>query len=162
MPLQLTQVLGGPVSLVQEKPVLRVLGVRSDHQPIPKDLRDNRRGGDGQAQPIAFDDRPLFRRNSRQDDGVEKEIIGRRRQMPDRLTHGKAGGLENVQSIDQLRIHDADTDIHCHREKARVQTVALPLAQEFCIPQPLQATPAGQDHRRRHHRTGQRAASGLI
>jgi len=82
--------------------------------------------------------------------------------MPNRLTHGETGGLKDVQGIDYLRIHDADTDIHRHREKVRVQTVALLLAQEFRILQPFHAAPAGQDHRHCHNRTGQRAPSGLI
>src|SRR2546426_6671248 len=55
--LQLPQVVGSAVPLVREKAVLGVADVGPRHEPIPEYLRDDGRRGDGQAQPVALDDR---------------------------------------------------------------------------------------------------------
>src|SRR5436309_14169723 len=58
--LQLPQVVGSAVPLVREKAVLGVADVGPRHEPIPEYLRDDGRRGDGQAQPVAPDDRTLL------------------------------------------------------------------------------------------------------
>lgn len=46
------------VALVDGEAVLRVLRVVFLHQPVPRDLGQNRRGGDGGGQTVALDDGP--------------------------------------------------------------------------------------------------------
>src|SRR2546426_11768107 len=74
---QLPQVFSSPVSLVCAKPVLGVADVGPRHEPIPENLRDDGRGGDREAQPVALDDRALLDGKRREDDRIEERRVGK-------------------------------------------------------------------------------------
>src|SRR3989454_9028236 len=140
--LQLPQVVGSAVPLVREKAVLGVADVGPRHEPIPEYLRDDGRRGDGQAQPVALDDRTLLDGQRREDDRIEEEIIRRGREVLHSLGHRESGRLEDVHRIDDLGLHHPHTDIESFRQELRVEMLALGLAQELRIPQAGQAVSA--------------------
>ena len=82
--------------------------------------------------------------------------------MPDRLPHRHAGGFKNIMGINYLGINNPHSNGHSRFDDPSVEPLALPLTQEFRLPEAFEATPAWKDDRRRHDRTGQRPASGLI
>src|SRR2546427_12053058 len=143
--LQLPQVVGSAVPLVREKAVLGVADVGPRHEPIPEYLRDDGRRGDGQAQPVALDDRTLLDGQRREDDRIEEGIIRRGREVLHSLGHRESGRLEDVHRIDDLGLHHPHTDIESFRQELRVEMLALGLAQELRIPQAGQAVSAVQD-----------------
>src|SRR3989475_1588231 len=140
--LQLPQVVGSAVPLVREKAVLGVADVGPRHEPIPEYLRDDGRRGDGQAQPVALDDRTLLDGQRWEDDRIEEEIIRGGREVLHSLGHRESGRLEDVHRIDDLGLHPPHTDIESFRQELRVEMLALGLAQELRIPQAGQAVSA--------------------
>jgi len=125
---QLPQVFGSPVSLVCEKPVLGVADVGPRHEPIPENLRDDGRRGDGEAQPVALDDRTLLDGKRREDDRIEEEIIRWRREVLHRLGHRKSRRFKDVHRVDDLGLHNPHTDIESSRKELPVEMLALGLA----------------------------------
>ena len=64
------------VAFVLGEIVLRVLFVKLQHQPIPRDFGDDTGGGDGITFGVAFDDGFLPEANRRHAQAVHEDLVG--------------------------------------------------------------------------------------
>jgi hypothetical protein len=107
MQAQGLEVVGRGVPFVASKTVLRVDGVPFFHARIAMGLRQNRRGGDGNAARVALDERFLLDENIELH-RVNEQIIRRNGELLQSGGHGLAAGLINVPGVDALGIDFRD------------------------------------------------------
>lgn len=153
----------GAVALVLAETIMRESNAKLTHQSVARDLRDHARGRDAQAEAIPVDDRGLRERKRKNRQAVDQDMLRRNRQAGDRDPHRLVGGAQDIDPIDLDRIDDADrpdnlgvirqvmVDLFAQLGRELLRIVQLPM------PETLR-----QNRRRRHYRSGERAAPGLI
>lgn len=88
------------VTFMLGKAVLRVLRVQLAHEPVPGDLGQDGRCGDGIAQRVAMDDGTAFAGQFNALHRVQQEKAAWRALC--RARHGKARGLQDIERVDLL------------------------------------------------------------
>jgi len=117
---------GRAISLVRGESILWILAVQLDQKPVARYLRDDGRGADGRAEPVAVDNAALGVGDIRNVNVIDKDELWRWPQREHRLAHRQARRLENVDTVDQLDIRDPDADGDGTFEDSMVD--ALPLS----------------------------------
>ena len=169
--LQGFDVLLRAVAFITGEAVLRVHRVVLLHEVIPRDLREDAGGGDGDGLRVALDDRFLRDVDARDRDGVvqqEARGVGEafRPEHVARLlkcdAHRFIIGLEDIDLIDALLLHDTDAvgdglffDFRQHRFAAKCgHFLRIVEVEDHGI---LREDAAGG-----HDRAGQRPSAGFV
>jgi len=138
------------------------LPVDVQHDPVARDLGDDRRGRHRRAAGVAVHQVPLRAGEPAQRDEIGDDQIRSHLELVQRLQHGHPGRLQDVDAVDRDVIDDADAD----RDRARhddVVELGAPLRrEELGIGQALDAAIGIDDDGRRDDRPGQRPAAGLV
>ena len=69
----------GAVTLVLTETILREMGAKFQHQAVARQLRNDARGGDAQAQTIAVNDRGLREREWKNRETIDQDMVWRNR-----------------------------------------------------------------------------------
>ncbi len=133
-----------------------------NHQPVAMDFGDNGCGGDGPGERIALDDRTLRQGHEREGDGVEQEAVGRRGQGSEGALHREAGGFQNIQVVDLLRVGRADPNPDRPCQDLAIQSLPHRLGHLFGVVQLVDSTASRKNHGRRDHRAGERSTPGFV
>ena len=154
--------LRSSVPFVLQKTIFRVTDMRLGHQSIPCDFGDDRGGGHSDAEAVSLDHDPLFDREPRQPHGVQDQVVGLGEQLTNRLLHRQTGRFENVHGIDNLGVHNPDTNADRPVEDLHERPFALSLREELGVANAFDPASPGKDHRRCDDRARQRPPPGFI
>ncbi len=154
--------LRGRVPLVDGEVVLREGLVQAGHQTIPTDFGNDRRGGNRDRQPIAFDDRALREGDGRQPKSVDEQPIGTSRQCIHGPPHCQPGRLQDVLRVDLLYARGSDSNPQRPTEDFFEQPLAVVLRELFGIREAGEHGSARENHCGCNNRPGQGTAPRLI
>src|SRR5437763_8341906 len=156
------EVVGGAVALVAGEAVLGELLVGLEHQPVARDLRDDRRRGDRRAARVSVDQVALRAGQRGQRDEVGDDELGDDAEHGQGLAHGQDRRLQDIDAVDGEVVDDADADGDGPLMDERVELFAPLGREELGVGQALHAAPGIEHHGRRHHGPRQRAPAGLV
>src|SRR2546425_918899 len=132
------QMLRRPVSFVSQKAILWKSPMGFDHQPIARDLREDRGRSNRHAQAVTFNHHPLLDGDIGEPNGIEDEKIGRRTNLEEGLFHRSASGLPDIDRIDNLGVHDPYSKAERHVTDQFIKSLALPFVQPLRVTKPHQ------------------------
>src|SRR5688572_8587702 len=92
-------VIARRVSGIRVPAVSGVPAIERGHQPVARDLRENRRAGDAEAPRIAMNHRGMRYRQSPDVLAVDHHMVGRERQPAERAAHGERARLVDVDPV---------------------------------------------------------------
>jgi hypothetical protein len=131
-------------------------------EPVTVDFGYDGRCGDGQAQPVPFGN-PFLRKVCRQAIGaIDEKVIGRVLQPLHGSEHGAKGSLENVDAVDGLGFHYADTHIFGTGEDRVAAGLTLARGKRLGIPNSSRNRPHREHNCSRNHRPSQRTSTDFI
>ena len=161
---------GGAVAFVLGETVFGPLFVVPAHEAVAGDLGEDAGGGDAVALGVALDDGGLGRGERGHGAAVHQRMRGGRDELGEGGVHRAVCGLEDVDVVDDSSVDDADAEMNLRfrvngGEKFLAdflgELLGVVEAQEGfreAFGDPLNR----QHHRRRHNRTGKRAAPGFV
>src|SRR5438874_2532384 len=132
------------------------------HQEIAVDLRHDRRGGDGDAAAVAFDEGNLRHLQCFEGDGVEEEDVGADLEILNRVRHGQLAGAEDVDGVDGLRLDHTDSYGAGATEDLRAERGAVVAVEELGVVDPDHGGVAVEDDAAGDDRAGQAAAPNFV
>jgi len=134
------KMLLGPVTFVAGKTVAGILAVKLHHQAVAGYFGENAGGGDGIAQGVAGHDGGLREGKSLDAEAIHQNVLGRRIQSGQRQVHGAMGRLENVDLINERRVHlgDAEANFRAGNQPG-VKNLPPPRGKQFAIVDLLQS-----------------------
>ena len=150
------------VALVLFKAVLGVLLRVFEHQAIPADLRQNRRGGDRHRPRVTLYDILGGDIQRRQTVAVDHGVIRLDGQPLDRALHRVHGRLQDIVALDLFDRSESDGAGNSLFNDNVKERVALLLGQLLTIVHALDDTALGQDNGGGAHRTRQRSSARFI
>ena len=133
------------------------------HDPVTRDLRDDARRGDAEAQRVTADKRGLLDGKRAHGQAINERMLWLRVELCDGAAHGLVRRAEDVDAIDFRDIHNgerkADPRVRgdFHEEQFPCRGGELLGVVQRSVPESLR-----QNHRRRDDRPGERTAPGLI
>jgi hypothetical protein len=134
-----------------------------DHQAVARDLREDRSRGDRDAQPVAFNDHPLFDGDSGQPNGIKEEEIRRGGKLEQGLFHGTTCGLPDIDRINDLCVYDSHTKAERHIPDQVIESLPLSLVQPLRVTKPDERTAAPRkDDRSCDDRSRKRSAPDFV
>ena len=156
------EVVPGAVTFVLVEVIVRIHAVQAAHEPVSRDLGDDRGRGNAEALGVAPDDRQHPARPLEQLASVHQHQVGFEAKRLDRAVHGHECGLENVVTVDGGRMAERNADGDCARDDLQEERFTLFLFDRLGIVDAKQVGIFTEHHRRRNHGTGERAASRFI
>ena len=134
------------VALVLFKGILRVFIRVFQHQPIPADLRQYRRGGDGHRLRVAPYDEFSGDIQRRQAVAVDHRVIRLDGKPLDGAAHSIHGRLKDIIALDLLDRAEGDRAGNSRLDNDVEQSLTLLLRQLFRVVHTLDDTSLGQDN----------------
>ena len=133
------------------------------HDPIARDLRDDARRGDAEAQRVATDEGGLLDRKWAHGEAINEHMLRLRSELRDGAAHRLVRRAEDVQPIDLVALDDRvrPADVAARRD-FRENRIAPALGELLRVVQQIVPESRRQNHRRRDDRPRERAAPGLI
>ena len=131
-------------------------------QPVPMHLRQDGRGRDRLHPRVAPDDRLGRDAQHRQPVAVDQHPLRHQPQPFDRAAHRQHRGLQDVDAVDLLDARLADAAAQRLGADLVVEALARGRREQLRVGQATDAALVVEDHRRRHHRAGQRPAARLV
>lgn len=104
--LECALVLGRGITLVDREAILRPAAVGLEHPPIPGDFGEDAGSGDRIRQRIPPHQGGLWEGDSRDREAVDQDVLGLGIELSEGANHARMGGLEDVDPIDLLGIHE--------------------------------------------------------
>ena len=153
----------GAVALVLAEAILGKLRAEVTHHPVARDLGDDTGRGDRKADAIAIDDGGLGQGKGNDGQAVDQNVLWWIGQGFERDPHGPVGGAQDIDSIDLKMVDHANGPDNFGVTDQLIVNLLAQFGRElfgvlqFSMPKLLR-----QNRDRRHHRPGQRPASGLI
>lgn len=108
MRMKLREVQLRAVTFVLAEAILRKTRAEIAHDHIARDLRDDARSRDTEAEAIAIDDRRLRKREGEHGQAINERVIGLRAERGNGSTHRFVGRAQNVDFINLRGIDNAD------------------------------------------------------
>ncbi len=157
------EMFGCPVAFMTSEAIFGKLGVILRHQTVAPDFSDDGRGRDAGALPVAADQGALGGAGEIRDrQAVHQHKIKGNGNLPQRLPHGPARGLQNVDLVDDRRFDLADADRKRLSPKANVGALPLTAGKRFGIANAVQVKAVGQDNAGGDDGAGKRPAPDFI
>lgn len=153
----------GAVALVLAETIMRELRAKVSHQTVARDLRDDARGRDAQAQAVAIDDCGLRKRKRKDRQAIDQDMVGRNAQSCEGDAHRLVRRAQDVDAIDLDRVDNPDRpdDLGMIRQIA-VNFFPQLRGELFRIVQCAVPESLGQNRSRRDYGAGERAPAGFI
>ncbi len=95
-----------PVSFVSQKAILWKSPMGFDHQPIARDLREDRGRSNRHAQAVTFNHHPLLDGDIGEPNGIEDEKIGGRTNLEEGLFHRSASPRLALEDLVRRQWHE--------------------------------------------------------
>ena len=153
----------GAIAFVLRKSVGGIARLHFDHEAVARDLRDDARGGDAEAEPVAADERGLRHGEGEHGQAVDQGVIGCEDQRGESAAHRFVRGVEDVQPVDFLGLdHSESPADFAVAGDLGVKPFAGSLGKFFRVVEIAMAESLREHDRRRDHRAGERAAPRLI
>src|SRR5438067_2505527 len=149
------------VPSVVSKIVDRVKVMIRLHQQIAIDLRHDRGRGDGDAAPVASDQRNL-RQIHIDGDGVEEQYVRTHFEILDRRDHGPFAGLQDVDGVDGCRLDDTDGAGAGPPQDQPADVDAVVVIDELGVVDADESGLGVEDDAGRDDRTGQASAADFV
>jgi hypothetical protein len=111
--MQFNEVKFCPVALVLAEAIFREPSAEVAHNRVARDLRNDARGGDGEAVAIAVDDRGLRQGKGEHRQPIDEDVLRLKSQGSDRDSHRFVGRAQNIDRIDLDRVYDPDRPADC-------------------------------------------------
>ena len=161
-PLQGLKMRRNAVALVLREAVAGILRAEFDHRGVARRLREDRSRRDARLQRVAADDAgdPAVKR--RRIVAVDQRVRGLHRQRLEGTSHGEEVRLPDVERVDLLDAGRAYAPGNRTLLDPRRQHVPAFLGQLLGVVEPVDPPLLVEDDRRRHDRSGQRAAARLV
>ena len=156
------EVIGGGVALVTIEPVARIAAVEVEHLAVPRDLGDDRRGGNGRAAPVAVQHTALRHRQIRDAERVDQHDVGQRRELQHGTLHRAQRRLMDVDAVDFGRVGLADGPGDRGAQDLIVKTFAFGRRHRLRIADAWNVAVGMEHHRRGDDGPGQTAAPNLV
>ena len=156
------EVFPGAVAPVSDEIVLGELVMVDLHDPVPRDLRDDRGRGHGEAPGIPPDDGLLRNGDIDAVNTVDEKVIRREGERRDGLLHGQQRRLENVHTVDDGRFHHPQADGKGVAGDGVVEPRTGPGCDLLGVTDVAVSVTPGQHHGGRDDGTGQRSPPCFI
>ncbi len=161
---------GGAVAFVLGETVFGPLFVVFAHEAIAGDLGEDAGGGDAVALGVALDDGGLGHGERGHKASVHQRVGRGRVELGEGGVHRAVGGLEDIDVVDERRVDDADAEMDLRfRVNGGEKFLADFLGELLGVVETQEGFREAfgdplnrQHHRRRHNRTGERAAPGFV
>lgn len=154
---------GYTIALVPGKSILRIFLVEGHHQAVARHLGDDACRRNAQAQRVASHQGRVFHGQSAHGEAVNECMGGLPGQSIQCARHGEMRGAEDVEAVNFPGVGLAggpeDFASGC---QSVIKGRPRPCGELLGIGEACEFEIVGQDHRRGHHGTGERAASGFI
>ena len=150
------------VALVAGKAVGRIADVELGADAVAGHLGHDAGGRNRGADGIAVDDRALREVDLAQAERVDDQVVRLLRHAPQRLGHGQLRRLQDVDAVDHLDLHAADTHRLRPIQDLRVERLPPGAGNDLAVAQALDPMAFRQDHRRRHDRSRQRPPADFV
>ena len=155
--------LRGAIAFVLRKSVGRPARLHCDHEAVARDLRDDARGGDAEAEPVAADERGLRHGEGEHGQAVDQGVVRRGGQCGESAAHRLVGGAEDIQPVDFLgldyRASPADFAV---AGDLGVKPLTGSLGKFFRVIEFAMAKALREHDRCRHYRPSEWPTPGLI
>ncbi len=155
--------LAHTIAFVAGESILRIIGIKSDHEPVAGDFGDDAGGRDAQAERVAGHQRGVLHGEAADGKAVNQGVIRPRRQRVDGSGHGEVRGAENVELVDVRdgRLGRRPENVRV-ASQCGVKFFALGRGDFFGVGQSVESEAVRQNDRGGDNRAGQRSASGLV
>lgn len=161
---------GGAVAFVLGETVFGPLFVVFAHEAIAGDLGEDAGGGDAVALGVALNDGGLGRGERGHKASVHQRVGRGRVELGEGGVHRAVGGLEDIDVVDERRVDDADAEMDLRfRVNGGEKFLTDFLGELLRVVESQEGfreafgDPLNRQHRRRrHNRTGERAAPGFV
>lgn len=118
---------GGPISFVLRETIPRISVLEVLHAGITEDLRDDRRGRDGETVGVAVGDADLWEVAFRQREVIDQNQVGHDGEARDSATHGPTIGIRQPSTIDDVMAGPSQRHDRARREDRTVREPTLRL-----------------------------------
>jgi len=135
------------------------------HDLVARHLGDDRGGGDRQAPPVAADHRPRRAGQGRRDIAVDQRGVGHDAERAHGALHRQQRGAQDVDAVDLAHAGGADADDGAAPDRQAIFVALLGAQHLRIVDAPAQRARhviEVEHDRRRHHRSGERAAADLV
>ena len=136
--------------------------VQREAEAVAVHLGEDRRRGDRGHLRVALDDGLRLYLQHRQPVAVDQHLVRPQSKALDSAAHRQQRGLQDVERVDLLDAGLGDAAAQRLRADLVEQPLAHPLAQDLGVAQAADRLRVVEDHRRSHHRPGQRPAARLV
>jgi len=141
------KVLKGTIAFVSTEPILGKVLVVAIHDSIPRDLGNDRGGGNGRVEAISMRESPMRERGGRRNRTVNQQELRGLEKVSDGFRHGQEGSLEDASRIDGPDIHDPPAHGNRLLLDRQAETFPSPRMEELRVVQPLDMKARREDHR---------------
>ena len=156
------QVHSRGITLVPGNAVAGVLRIQQLHLAITADLGQDRGRSNRGHLTVALDHRSARHLQFRATVAVDQRQLGCHAQAFDRALHGQHGGVENIQAVNLFNLGAGNAPGQGFLADFIEEFVATGFAEFFRIVQTQNRPRRIENHRSRHHRTTEWAATDLI